>query len=376
MTSAQPGWAAFAERCREIAARPARRLDPLRPVWIFGTGSFGRDLAAVLRQQGYLLAGFVETAPRQDSVLGLPVRSWQQLGDADRAAQLAVGIFNRGMPFDGLFELGRTAGFAADAVFLPWHLYAQFEQQLGWRYWLSAPSTILEALPEIEATWHSLSDDTSRQCLLDMLAFRMDDQLDYASVTHDAPQYFNDLTLPALAGRPVNYLDGGAYNGDTYLDLCGKTQVDRAWLFEPDPANYSMLVDNVAGSAHDVQCLPCAVADRFGILSFNASGEGGAIVASGTQRILTLALDQMFPNQTVTMLKLDVEGAEQAALRGARALIARSRPVLALSLYHLPRDPWEIPALVRSMCPDYRFYLRQHFNNSFDCVFYAVPNPA
>lgn len=373
MSAQQADWDRFAARCAAVAARAPRRLDPARPVWIFGTGSFGRDIAAVLRRQGFTLAGFVETTPKTDSVLDLPVRSWQQLTADERRGQLAVGIYNRGMPFDGLAGLALDAGFAEGDVLLPYHLYAQFEAELGWRYWLSAPATILDALPAIEATWRSLEDETSRQCLLDILAFRLGDQPGYAGVTHPEPQYFNELTLPALAGRAVSYLDGGAYNGDTYLELSAQRDVERAWLFEPDPANYAMLVKNVAGKGKDIECLPCAVSDTLDVLTFNASGEGGAIVEGGSLRILTVELDKMFPTQTVSMIKLDVEGAEQAALRGARALIERSRPVLALSLYHLPRDPWEIPALVRSMCPHYRFYIRQHFSNSFDSVFYAVP---
>lgn len=362
---------AFKALCADVAASAPLTLDKQRPVWIFGAGTFGRDLAAVLLRHGHKVAGFIETNPKQASVLELPLRSWQQLDAADRTAQLAIGIYNRGMPLDGLEQLARDAGFTD--VFQPWHLYSQFERELGWRYWLSAPHTILEALPQIEATWHSLADDASRQCLLDILAFRLGRQTGYAAFAHADNQYFNDLTLPALAGAPLSYIDAGAYNGDTYLELCGKQAVEQAWLFEPDPENYQALVKNVRAGGHQAMCLPCAVSDRHGILTFNAGGEGGAIAADGALRIMTLTLDELFPTQKVGMLKLDIEGAELAALRGARALIERSRPVLALSLYHLPRDPWEIPALVRSMCPDYRFYVRQHFANSFDSVFYAVP---
>jgi hypothetical protein len=62
------------------------------------------------------------------------------------------------------------------------------------------------------------------------------------------------------------------------------------------------------------------------------------------------------------------------ALRGARDLIKRSRPVIALSLYHLPKDPWELPELLQELCQDYRYFIRQHYFNTFDSVLYAVPN--
>lgn len=369
--SGPQNWEEFAALCASLADRPQPRLAQQRPVWIFGAGGFGRDLAHILQKEGYALAGFIDSQPRQESLLGLPVRSWEQLDDAAREAQLAIGIYNRGAPFSELEARARAAGFRH--VLTPIHLFAQFGEQLGWRYWLTQPDTITQALPEIEATWHSLADDSSRRCLLNLLAFRLGQNPDYAHFQHSDAQYFNALTLPPLAGKPLRFVDAGAYNGDTYLDLCRQADVAEAWLFEPDPANYAALVGNVQSTGKPVVCLPTAVAEQYAILSFNADGEGGAIKAEGAQHIAALALDELLPTQHVSFLKLDVEGAEAQALKGARKLIERSRPVLAMSLYHKPADPWELPALVRSMCPDYRFYVRQHYSNSFDCVLYAIP---
>ncbi|MGV7211215.1 FkbM family methyltransferase [Oxalobacteraceae bacterium A2-2] len=365
-------WDAFAQLCAQVSGSALPRLDPQRPVWIFGAGGFGRALGAVLREQGFQLAGFVETSPSRDNVDGVPLRSWQQLSAQDREAQLALGIFNRGMPYDGLVALARGAGFAE--VLMPWHSYAQFEQQLGWRYWLSNPHAIAAALPQIEATWRSLADSASRQCLLDLLSFRLGHRLAYGGFRHDDLQYYNDITLPGLRGRPVSYIDGGAYNGDTFIEAAAHLELGQAWLFEPDADNYRTMVDKVRASGKEAICLPCALSDQYGILSFEPGGEAATIVEGGSQRIVTLALDQLLPSQRIDFLKLDVEGAEAAALRGARQLIERSRPVLAMSLYHLPRDPWELPAQLREMCPGYRYYLRQHYYNSFDSVLYAIPD--
>ena len=367
-------WDDFAAACAALAGQEAPRLDPQRPVWIFGAGGFGRDLGRVLQAQGFALAGFIDSKPRQDSLLGLPVRSWQQLEARDFSAQLAIGIFNRDTPFDGLEAAARAAGFRD--IFLPPQLYAQFAAQLGWRYWMSPRSTILDALPQIEATWRSLADDESCACLLGILSFRLGLNPGYAGFRHADEQYFNGLTLPALRGAPLRYVDAGAYNGDTYIELCRHADVAEAWLFEPDPANYAALVANVRQRGLAAQCIPAAVADRHAILSFNGGGEAGAIAEGGSQHILALALDDLLPARAVSFLKLDVEGAEAQALQGARRLIERCRPVLAMSLYHLPADPWELTALVRELCPGYRFHLRQHTCNRFDSVLYAVPQAA
>ena len=69
-------------------------------------------------------------------------------------------------------------------------------------------------------------------------------------------------------------------------------------------------------------------------------------------RIDTLVSELKLPR--VDFIKMDIEGAEQEALRGARQTLARFRPRLAISAYHKREDPREIPALVRSARPDYR----------------------
>jgi len=81
----------------------------------------------------------------------------------------------------------------------------------------------------------------------------------------------------------------------------------------------------------------------------------------------------MLPTTNIDFIKLDVEGAEAQVLNGARNAIQRCRPVLALSLYHNPQDLWTLPELIFEICEDYNFYIRQHYHNSFESVFYAVP---
>jgi hypothetical protein len=56
----------------------------------------------------------------------------------------------------------------------------------------------------------------------------------------------------------------------------------------------------------------------------------------------------------VDFIKMDIEGAEVEAVRGGRATIARFRPRMALSVYHEPDDPVEVPKAVRDAWNGYR----------------------
>ncbi len=56
----------------------------------------------------------------------------------------------------------------------------------------------------------------------------------------------------------------------------------------------------------------------------------------------------------IDFIKMDIEGAELQALKGARAAIGRWRPRLAISAYHVKGDPANIARAVWEMRPDYR----------------------
>ncbi|MCL6546288.1 MAG: FkbM family methyltransferase [Bryobacteraceae bacterium] len=56
----------------------------------------------------------------------------------------------------------------------------------------------------------------------------------------------------------------------------------------------------------------------------------------------------------VDYIKMDIEGAEQQALAGARETLRRFHPRLSLSSYHRPDDPERIPVLVREAWDGYR----------------------
>jgi hypothetical protein len=53
-------------------------------------------------------------------------------------------------------------------------------------------------------------------------------------------------------------------------------------------------------------------------------------------------------------IKMDIEGAEKQALRGAKNTIAKWRPRMAIAMEHLTDDPVRIPQVVQAEVPGYR----------------------
>lgn len=98
----------------------------------------------------------------------------------------------------------------------------------------------------------------------------------------------------------------------------------RVVAFEPDPFARAVLERNVtANGAINVIVAPYAVGDRDGIVRFSASGDSvGHVSASGEVRVRQVTLDTYCAEQgiTPTIMKVDIEGAEAAALRDSDAV--------------------------------------------------------
>ena len=75
----------------------------------------------------------------------------------------------------------------------------------------------------------------------------------------------------------------------------------------------------------------------------------------------------------VTMIKMDIEGSELEALKGAKQTIQRDKPKLAICIYHKPEDIIEIPCYIKELVPRYRLYLRHYGNGDTETVLYALP---
>lgn len=74
----------------------------------------------------------------------------------------------------------------------------------------------------------------------------------------------------------------------------------------------------------------------------------------------------------VDFIKMDIEGAEMAALEGASRVIREFKPRLAISGYHKPEDLWEIPRKIKELNPNYKLYFGHHSPVQWESVFYAV----
>jgi hypothetical protein len=125
----------------------------------------------------------------------------------------------------------------------------------------------------------------------------------------------------------------------------------------------------------DAQLWPCGVYSSTTQLQFTTGhGEASNINITGNSALQCVSLDEAIPTFAPNLIKMDIEGAEIEAIKGAERIINEYHPGLAISVYHKPEHLWEIPLLMEHLIPNsYRYHLRSHGFNDFDIVLYAIP---
>lgn len=125
------------------------------------------------------------------------------------------------------------------------------------------------------------------------------------------------------------FIDVGA-NVGSYTVLACAAAGASGWCFEPVPATYARLIENVRINHLEdrVQCLNVGVGSQAGILGFSSDMDAGNRVLAGSEsrtdriEVPVDTLDTLLAGQLPAVMKIDVEGYETAVLEGARQVLA------------------------------------------------------
>jgi FkbM family methyltransferase len=163
---------------------------------------------------------------------------------------------------------------------------------------------------------------------------------------------------PARPGEVV--VDGGAGFGETALAFAQQAGPGgRVVAVELDAANRAVIERNLALNpelAGRIEVRAGALWDAEGV-ELPYAPMGGLSTVRGSGALATTLTVDGLGLERVDRLKLDVEGAEPAALRGAAATLARDRPQLAVAAYHRADDLAVLPGLIADLAPGSRFQL-------------------
>jgi FkbM family methyltransferase len=280
-----------------------------------------------------------------------------------------LAIFNHQNDVEPLIKKLRSAGFQKIYTFGELHEFLDLPPV----FWLGKRSDVQKCKSDILRAFDCMADEKSRAIFCDHIGLR----LGFRPGSLASPDRRNQYAPADISGlNPQRLIDGGAFDGDTLRTLLKKhRRLDSVAAFEPDLDNFRKLVKTAATRRKEileVMLFPAGLGDKIGNAEFaGGKGAGSKLSEQGGSTVPVVALDDVLPNFSPTFIKLDIEGSELSALRGARGLITYHKPCLAVCVYHMPKDLWEIPLIVKSMLPNHRLRMRCHGYNGLELVLYA-----
>jgi len=226
---------------------------------------------------------------------------------------------------------------------------------------------------ELEKTYDLLADERSRSVFHDIVQYKLSGKLKYLRrCESDKKEAFE--TILRLNQREY-FVDLGAYRGDTIQEFLRYTGGAFASItaFEPDQKTFRKLSQYADKLGGDIRLIQAGAWSCDTALPFAAKAGRQSRVTSKGISVPMRSLDGVLSGERCTLLKMDIEGAEREAIRGAAFTIQKHHPKLNIAVYHRSEDIFAIPLQLYALCPDYRFYLRRHpAIPAWDANLYAV----
>lgn len=243
--------------------------------------------------------------------------------------------------------------------------------------WFAAPLTAedRERTAKVLARW---DDDISRAHHLQFLAWRRlreEWTFEGAPIGH-CVRFFIPEVLAALRDDEV-FLDAGAHAGHVIEAFVEHTKdAFRAIAaVEPDTANRAQLsrtLQSLLPNERRIAVHDCALGEKEGSARFHGGlGYASQLSETGKTTVAVRTVDAL--DLTPTFIKLHLEGAEFAALKGARETLLACRPIVAATIYHNADGIWKTAHWLMETLPDYRFLFRAHTWCGTGAVIYGIP---
>lgn len=339
-------------------------------LYLFGFGGFGQAAADSLLDHNVDITYFVDNDEKKSGkqYRGIKCISFQHFLEKKDKVFLIVAVGN---PLPIIEQLDRYGIKNYNVMISPYKLV--FDDTLK-NMEISDVSLKLKTVSSL------LEDSRSLNVLQNIIEswYKVSYNKDLFSEIYEGNQYFCKDIIP-LDENSV-FVDCGAFIGDSlesFLVNVSDSNFSKAFLFELNDFTCEELQSNIKQwCSPDVQrkikVINKGVSDENAEFSYSLSESSSCIQGEGTQKAQVVRLDDELADERISLVKMDIEGSEAAAIKGGEKLIKQYKPALAICVYHQMSDIWELPLLIKSFVPEYKLYLRHHSKTQIETVLYAV----
>jgi len=327
-----------------------------RPLALYGLGGNFSRYWYWCRECGAQVSCVCDTHKKGVSEVGLPILDMQELtldfGDA--VVLICSPRYNDEIRQDLIQH-----GFASESIIKC--------PDLQWNS--ESPLSFERCLKGYEWAFDFFEDSLSRQQILDRMRYYLMGVPPQQNSACDV--YYENGYIELQQGEI--FVDAGAKFGETVEQFISKMKdaektYKKIYAFEPSPINYSATVERLS-HIDGVEIVQKGLWSCEAVLSFfehdqlrETSSFTTELFGSNCIQVPVTSLDfflkDVAPCDLPTFIKMDIEGSEKEALKGAANTIKLAKPKLAICAYHKTEDIYELPQTILGIRDDYKFALR------------------
>lgn len=340
---------------------------------LFGAGNYLRDSIETLGKNNIIAVLDNDSKKWGIEIEGIKVQAPHEFFEKCGRNDFAVVISTSGYQYEIAKDLIKNDWICKDRIF---SLCPDYQEQKMYQY-----QDIMKHKDLIEKVYDLLEDEESKTYFLNSLIARITHQPLYLKPNQNMRQsycYSGENMITSVSGDVV--LDCGAYIGDTaqiFISRMGNT--GKIYCFEPFEGNYKRLVQWIESSGcENVEPYQFAVSNwnenKVVSASCKVSMRANIRVCENEKNeVCVRKIDSMYGDifKRVDFIKMDIEGEEVNALKGAKNTITACKPRMVISVYHETKHLWEIPLLIKEIVPEYKIYMGHQPNVSFEPEVYV-----
>lgn len=340
---------------------------------IWGMGALGKTICSWLLQSNINVAYFCDNDKTKVRTFfeGVECIGYEELENIGTKAYIIVAVADKEEKYNRM--INRQIETFPNVYHNPLGISAYFLQTFD--------LDVERMYKWFDKSYNLLCDEKSKKNYKLLFDLRMqadivDYDLNYLDECFEGNQYtIQDNIIDYKDVHTV--IDCGAFYGDSLQEFIDRDIGTEYHCFEMDAEIFNILSQNVKENYSDkkenIYLYLLGVGEKKKDIKYVSDMTGASRASNNGQKYAHIVdLDSVFKDKQVDYIKMDIEGAEESALMGARKLIQRDHPILAISMYHNFTQFVQVPLLIHQICPGYNIYIRHHRYTLDDTVCYAI----